>query len=151
MEISRHSIDIYSIYNYYILSIMGIVFEIIGGLFLSMEAIGLKRFTNFYRVIHKVSQWSKSSFLRMLLLISPLFILLMVGVFYNSRIIIGLMIPLNLLILTLSALIDNPEWYEKWIIIKTKEGKISPIGFLVIVLGNILQLISIIWQMFMNN
>lgn len=44
-----------SIYNYHVFLIMGIFFEIIGGLFLSMEAIGLKRFSNTYGFIQRLS------------------------------------------------------------------------------------------------
>lgn len=139
-----------SIYNYHVFLIMGIFFEIIGGLFLSMEAIGLKRFSSIYGFIHRLSKWSKKNILRMLALITPFFILLTLVLFSNSRILIGLIIPILFLIFLTSFLLDHPDYNEKWIIIKTKEGKIGPLGFLLIVFGNILQLISIIWQMSIN-
>lgn len=150
-DIFRTDLTNYNICNYYVLSILGIEFEIIGGLFLSMEAIGLKRFTKAYSIIYRISRWSKKNILRTLLVISPLFILLTVAIFSNVKVISELMLPLVFLIILTTLLLDHPDWYEKWIIFKTKNGQISATGFLIIVFGNILQLVSLIWQMSINN
>jgi len=140
-----------NVFNYHVFSIMGIFFEIIGGLFLSMEAIGLERFSRIYGFIHRLSRWSKKSLLRMFVLLTPLVFPLTLAILFNSKILIGLIIPIEFLVILITILIDHPEYNEKWIIIKTKEGKIGPIGFLLIVFGNLLQLISIIWQMAGNH
>jgi multisubunit Na+/H+ antiporter MnhG subunit len=139
------------IYNYYVISMVGIVFEIFGALFLSMEAIGIERFSKFYKYVYRISLWTKKSHLRTLILFLPFTILMILALILRSKILFGLMIPITNIPMLLSMLIDKPDWYEKWIINKTNGGKISPIGFLLIVFGNVLQLISIFWQMVSNN
>ncbi len=151
LNISILDMPVLYIYNYYVISMMGILFEIIGALFLSMEAIGLKRFSRFYQFVYRVSKWAKKSYFRMLILFSPFFTLMALALTLRSKIIFGLIIPITQIPMLISILIDHPDWYEKWIINKTNGGKISPIGFLLIVFGNVLQLISILWQMISNN
>jgi len=151
LDILRTDLSNYNIYNYYVLSIMGIAFEIIGGLFLSMEAIGLNRFTKAYNIIYVISNWSKKNMLRVFLVTSRLFILLTVAIFSSFKVISGLIVPIMFLIILTTLLFDHPDWYENWIIFKTKKGQISAIGFLIIVFGNILQFVSLIWQMSINN
>jgi len=129
---------------------MGIFFEILGVLFLSIEAIGLKRFTRAYNFISKLSKWSKRSFITMLVLNLPPFIFIIIGYVFKRELIIGLMIPILILNGIISFLLDHPDIYERWILIKTKEGKIGPFGFLLLLVGYVLQLVSIIWQMSPN-
>jgi len=133
--------------NYHVLIFMGLILEIFGALFLSMEAIGIQRFTRTYKYIYKISSWSKKNLFRLSLLSAPPFLLILIGFLFRIELLVGLSIPLLFLSSLTSILIDFPHLNEKWIIIKTKEGKIGPIGFLIIVLGNILQLISVVWQM----
>ena len=135
------------IYNSYLFSIMGILFEILGSLFLSMEAIGLDRFTKIFNGIKRISIWSKKSIWRISLLIIPFFVVITYGIFSQSRLIVGLTIPILLTLCLISSVLDLPNYYEKWIWIKTKNGGIGPIGFILILTGNLLQLINVIWQM----
>lgn len=140
-----------SVINCYQLSMMGIGFEIIGGLFLSMEAIGLNRFTNFYKFFYKLSAWGRKSLFRMSMILFLFSILMFGPVFINSRTLKALWIPIVCFGYIIVAILDHPDWYENWVIYKTKQGKISPIGFLIIVFGNLLQLFGLIWQMSLDN
>ena len=129
---------------------MGIFFEILGVLFLSIEAIGIRQFTRSYNFLSKLSKWSKRSFIRMLVLNIPPFIFIIIGYVFKRELLIGLMIPIFILNGIISFLLDHPDIYEKWILIKTNEGKIGPFGFLLILLGYVMQLVSIVWQMSLN-
>ena len=126
---------------------MGLQIELIGVLFISLEAIGIKRFTKVYNFIYLISHWSKKSLLRLFFISAPPLILVSIGVTLDIKLLTGLMFPILILSYALSFLIDHPEWMERWVLIRTKEGKIGPIGFILIVIGNLLQLTSVIWQM----
>jgi len=129
---------------------MGLLIEVFGVIFISLEAIGLKRFQRIFSLIYDASSWSKKSLKRLFLITAPLLTLIMIGVLADIKILTALAIPILILSQGISVLIDHPEWVEKWVLIKTKEGKIGPIGLIIILIGNLLQLISLIWQMSMD-
>jgi hypothetical protein len=41
-------------------------------------------------------------------------------------------------------ILENPNSFEKWVIIKTNEKEIGPVGFILLLIGNLLQLIKIL-------
>jgi len=116
-----------------------------------MEAIGINRFSNFFKIFHKLSEWGRKSSLRMGAILIPVSIFIFGPIFINSRTLKALWIPILCFGYLIVAILDHPDWYEKWVIYKTKQGKISPIGFLIIVFGNLLQLTSTIWQLSLDN
>lgn len=133
--------------TYNVLAIIGLLFQTIGTLFLSLESIGIQRFSNAYKVLYKISVWSKKSYLRMSIVILPFLTPLILGVFRGSKLMLALSFPSLIFVAALSSLIDSPKLYEALILRKAQEQKIGPIGFLITMWGTLLQLISVIWQM----
>lgn len=146
-EINTMNPNEISSFNYYTLMIIGLFFEIFGALFLSMESIGIQSFTNFYKFIYKMSKWAKESIYRMLVLSSPFIILIAIGIFMNDKTLLSLMIPISIISMLFSTIIDHPWFIENYIVNKTQDKKIGPIGFFIMIIGFLFQLTSVIWQM----
>lgn len=134
-------------FNYQVISLMGIILNIIGSIFLATEAIGLDKFSWFIDGFRRFSKWYKKSLFRMTILILPFFVIMGLGIWFNVKVLVGLFYPLLLLIFISSFLIDQPDFSEKWLNSATKEKRIGPYGFVIFVFGGLLQLISVIWQM----
>ena len=79
-----------SIFNQYSFMIIGILFEIFGALFISMEAIGINKFTKVYRYIYIISKWSGKSKWRAFLTTGILFIPIGLGIFFKIKILLTL-------------------------------------------------------------
>ena len=139
-----------SIFNQYSFMIIGILFEIFGALFISMEAIGINKFTKVYRYIYIISKWSGKSKWRAFLTTGILFIPIGLGIFFKIKILLTLFLLFMCLIWLWAFLFDRPESVEKFIIKRTKEGRIGPFGFLIMICGFLLQLISVVWDMCLN-
>ena len=131
----------------YSLSVMGIVFGILGALFLSMEVIGLDRFKTILRFNRNFSVWYKKSIKRMCAFLIPPFIILMIGGILENPIIIGLFLPILFFLFLFSFLVDNPELIEKWILIKSEKRTIGLFGFILLLIGSMLHLCSLVIQM----
>jgi hypothetical protein len=129
------------------LILMGLIFELFGALFLSMEAIRPRRFKKVFKYFKRYSDWIRAKFYRAFISIIIYLIPIMYSLYTGSDKLAGFVFPSVIIMLFMSELIDNPERYEKWVLIKTTKSEIGPIGFLFIVFGNLLQLISISWQM----
>jgi len=127
--------------------ILGLLFEILGALFLSMESIGLQIFSKYYNYIYRISKWSKKNILRMFLVMLPICSPVGFSIYFNNKVLIALLIPITILILASTIFIDHPTLFEKFVISKANDKKIGPIGFLLMIVGFSFQLISIIWQM----
>ena len=135
-----------NLFNQYSLPVMGIMFEIIGSFFLTLEAFGSNWTDIFFKKIIQFSNWTKRSLFR-LLIISFIFLLpFITAILFESKILIALFLPISFLILLSSTLIDDAQNLKKWTIIIINKKKISPIGFIMLLIGNILQLIAIIIQ-----
>lgn len=135
------------IYSYHTIALMGLMFELFGALFVSMEAIGVKNLNKPFNVIKKFSRWSQKSYWRMALASAPLIIIVTLSIIFNNGLIAGLIIPVMLLSFIISQLIDYPDHSKKWIKLRTTDGRIGPIGFVIFTIGAFLQMVSIIWEM----
>jgi multisubunit Na+/H+ antiporter MnhG subunit len=139
-----HSSDVL---NYYILRIIGIFCEGYGTFFLSLEAIGIERFTKFYGRIHKASKWLKKNKLRAiiasLLGISPVVLIIEL----NTKPFSLFLIPSAILLLVYITIIDTPAYFENLVLKKQRENKIGPYGFIIMLIGFLFHLISVIWEM----
>jgi hypothetical protein len=139
-----------NIYNYFTLAIIGLLFEILGAFLVSMESIGIEWFKKTYKVIYNYSTWSKKSLTRMILLIIPVFIPITFGIIFNSTPLLTIGIILILISGVFSLLVDHPDYYENIVIKRTNEHRIGPLGFIIMIIGFFLQLISVCWQMFVT-
>ena len=133
--------------NPYMVSIMGIMFEVLGALFLTIEAFGKNRVNKIFTLITKISEFSKKNFRNLILCNSPFILLIALGVIFDSEIFIGLIVPILILYHFVIFVLDNPKLIGLLFNKIIKEGKISPFGFIILLLGNLLQIISLIWQM----
>jgi hypothetical protein len=133
--------------SYYALMILGLIFEIIGALFVSMESIGLMNFRKTYNFIYSFSSWTKKSWFRMSVVVIPILLPLFFFIIYNYKIFLALYLPFFILMLLFTTLIDHPKRIEDYVINKTNEKKIGPIGFLIMIIGFLLQLSGNIWQL----
>ncbi len=130
-----------------VLIIMGIMFEVIGALFLALESFGSNRISKMMSFVNRLSRWSKQSFVNLFIVGSPLVILLSLAIFFEIEALVGLTIPILSLVIFHSVLMDNSSQIENWLLMKTTEKRISPIGFILLLIGNVFQIISVIWQM----
>ncbi|HBH49567.1 MAG TPA: hypothetical protein DDX98_13050 [Bacteroidales bacterium] len=132
--------DILYIYNPYLFSIFGIVIEVIGAGYLSIEAFGRDNLTNLELKFSRFSKWIKGS---RGLLVSIILIILSIptiGMFLGNKTMIGLTIPVCFFLAAFGILLDYPFSVNKL----QGNTKIGPKGFLLLLIGNILQLIKII-------
>jgi len=136
--------NISHVFNPYIFSIMGITFEVIGALFLSMEAIGIKKFASWYNRLKLFSKWSKSKYINLVIIFSPFFCILTLALFYDFVFFSALVIPIIVFFSLVLIVLEDPGSFERWVIIKTKEKEIGPVGFILLFIGNLLQLIKIL-------
>lgn len=136
-----------SFFNFQVVALMGIILNIIGSLFLATEAIGLEKFSLYIDKIRKFSKWFKKSLFRMAILIAPIFIIMLIGMLLNIKVLISLFYPIILLLFIASYLIDHTDYSEIWLTNASKEKRIGPIGFIILFFGSMLQMISVIWQM----
>ncbi len=132
------------------LIISGIIFEVIGAFILALEAFGKKRVKNIVKKIDNFSQWAKKRLINMLLVIFPFIGLTLIGFLFNSEVLVGLAIPFALLSIIQATIIDDARAIVDWESRPKKFKKIGPYGFILLLVGNLLQVISVIWQMAME-
>jgi hypothetical protein len=65
----------------------------------------------------------------------------------ENKLLLSLTTPIVIIIMLISMIFDHPDYFEKFILNKTSDKKIGPLGFLIMVCGFLFQLTSIIWQM----
>lgn len=147
MIVTLIKIEIPNLIDPFVIVLMGLIFEIFGTVFLSHKALGNLWFKQRFITIRKFSNWYKKSFLRMALIFICILIFLTIGIILNIKQIVVLFFPILLLVTFFSLLIDHPDFYEKWILQKTYENRLGPIGFKLIAFGVLIQIISILWQM----
>jgi len=134
------------LFDPYVLALIGVLFQIFGAIFLSFEALGKEWFTKRFNTIGKFSKWYTKSFKRMTLIIISIFALLTFGLIFNLKILVALFFPVIFFMGFFSVLVDHPKYYEKWVLKKSSEGRIGPIGFIVLAIGAFLQMLSILIQ-----
>lgn len=135
-----------SILNTDSLVLTGILFEVFGALFLSLESFGINLIQNIFKLFKKYSNWVTSKLMRMLITM-PLILLAILFLYTSNRIFFALFIPVIIFTVIESLIVDHTESVEKWIINATLNKKISPIGFVLLLIGNLLQVINYILNM----
>ena len=127
--------------------ITGIIFEIMGAFILALEAFGKKRVKNIVNRIDSFSRWSKKSMVNMFLATLVPMALVVLAIIIQSDILIGLVLPILILQLFQTFLIDDASSIVNWESRRKKVKIISPYGFLLLLAGNVIQVICVIWQM----
>ena len=133
-------------FNQNSLTVTGIMFEIFGTFILTLEAYGSKWLEKPIKKFVQFSNWTGSSFLASvvisLITISPFIAAGLLGNKTSQT----LLLPALILGLIIPTVFDDAEKLEKWASITFNNKKIGPKGFLLLLIGNILQLISTIIQ-----
>ncbi len=94
-------------FNQYSLSVMGIMFEVIGSFFLTTEALGGILMDRFLAKYINFSEWFRKSFLRLAIASSiPIISIIALGLF-KSKVPEPLSLPSLILILSFPILIDH--------------------------------------------
>ena len=86
----------------------------------------------------------KSLFRGLILLILLLPFLL--AQFIQSKMILSLLLPISVFILLFTTLVDESRNLANWTMVVINNKKIGPLGFIMLLIGNLIQLISIIVQ-----
>jgi hypothetical protein len=133
-------------FNQYSLSVMGIMFEIIGSFFLTLEAFGFKWIEKSLHYFVTFANWTRKSLLRTFIVVIILLFPFLSGMIFKSKVIVSLLLPMSVFILLFITLFDESKNLKQWTIIVINKKKIGPIGFIMLLIGNILQLISVIIQ-----
>lgn len=115
--------------------------------FLSMEAIGLNRFAKIYKFIESISDWCNRNPIKSLIFIIPPGALMILGFFLQCSILVALFFPVSILTLLFNHMIDLPLLYRKMFLRSVEDKTVGPLGFILLLIGNILFLISILGQM----
>lgn len=131
-------------FNQYSLSVMGIMSEIIGAFFLTLEAFGPKWVDNTIGKFVQFSVWSKKKAIRTLVL--ALIVVLPFVLASMSKILLSLLLPISIFILLFTTIVDDAGRIKKWATVSVNTKKIGPWGFIMLLIGNLLQLISTIIQ-----
>lgn len=130
------------------LVLAGILLEIVGSFFLASEALGSNVILKIFSVLNKYSNWTSDKLYRILLLsVVPFFGFLIYGFFYRTKLVTAITFPLIILYLLNMIVMDNNENVKNWFQITTKNKKISAIGFILLLFGNICQIISFIFKL----
>jgi hypothetical protein len=127
-----------------IVALMGIVLQIFGVIFLSYESLGEEWFKKRFITLEKFSQWYKKSLRRMIIIISSIYLGLLLGFIFNVKFLIALIFPVILFTSLFFLMIDHPLHFKKWVEKKHSERKIGPKGFILIVIGGILQIVYVL-------
>jgi hypothetical protein len=133
-------------FNQYSLSVMGIMFEIIGSFFLTLEAFGFKWIEKPLLRFIAFANWTRKSLLRTGIIVLILLLPFLSGMFLKSKTIAPLLLPISVFILLFTTLFDASKTLKEWTLIVINKKKIGPLGFIMLLIGNTLQLISIIIQ-----
>ena len=133
-------------FNQYSLSIMGIICEIIGSFFLTLEAFGFKWIEKPLKNFVHFANKSRKSLGVILVLGFVLIIPFILASIFKSSILGSLLFPASIFILVFTTLVDESHNLEKWTIVSINNKKIGPIGFIMLLVGNLMQLISVIVQ-----
>ena len=121
---------------------MGIMFEIIGSFVLNLEAFGSKWIEKPMKLFIKFSDWTGKRLYATIALQIILFTPIIAGIFFGNKTCTALFIPILFFNLLFIIIFDEPKRFEKWSTLKFNDKKIGPIGFILILIGNGLQLIS---------
>ena len=129
------------------LIVMGIMFEVIGALFLSVESFGAKRVIKYLNSYKKFVLWSKGNFGRFLLIsIAPL-LPIMYLTYRNESKLLAFTIPMLVAALLVAVMLDNSSqisnFFEKGL---RKKRTLSPVGFVLLLVGNLVQVVSVVLQ-----
>jgi hypothetical protein len=133
-------------FNQYSLTVMSIVFQIIGSFFLTLEAFGPVWLDNFLKRFLAFSNWARKSFIRLLIIIVPMMIPFLIAVRSQNKVLISLLLPFGIFILVFSTLIDEARHLKHITNVMINNKKITPIGFIMVFLGYLLQLVTTIMQ-----
>ncbi|MCU4188641.1 hypothetical protein M9Q43_05615 [Flavobacterium sp. HXWNR29] len=133
-------------FNEYSLTVTGIMLEIFGAFMLTLEAYGSKWLEKPIKKFVQFSNWTGSSFIASIIISLITIIPFIAAGFLGNKICQTLLLPALILGLIIPTLFDDAEKLEKWASITFNDKKIGPKGFLLILIGSILQLISTIIQ-----
>ena len=125
---------------------MGIMFEIIGSFILTLEAFGSKWIEKPIKLFIKFSDWTGKRFWASMLVSVIFLVPIIAGIFFGNKTCAALFIPILIFYLIFATLFDEAEKIEKWTSLSFNNKKIGPIGFILLLIGNGLQLISTIIQ-----
>lgn len=133
-------------FNEYSLSVMGIMFEIVGSFILTLEAFGAKWIEKPIKLFNKFSDWTGKRLWASMIISVILFLPIVIGVFFGNKTCAALFIPFLTVAIIFATLFDEADKIEKWASLSFNNKKIGPIGFILLLIGNGLQLISTIIQ-----
>lgn len=132
------------LFNYYSLAITGVMFEIIGSFFLTLEALGLNWIESPLKKFVRFSNKIRSSLIKVLIIAFILLFPFLTGDIFKNHILTALILPISIFILLFSTMFDEANNLKKWAILSINNKKIGPLGFIMLLIGNLLHLISII-------
>lgn len=135
------------IWNYYMLMVLGLIFEILGAIFLSLESIGFEFIKKLYGKFYSLSKWANKSTKRLLSLTISILMILNIILLFGPKVLLALFIPISFIITIIILTIANPMVFENVIKDKSNNNKLGPLGFIIMIIGFFFQLASIIWQM----
>jgi hypothetical protein len=133
-------------FNEYTLSVLGIMFEIFGSFILTLEAFGSSWMDKPIKLFVKFSDWIGKRFWASVMIGAILIIPIIIGAFFGNKICTALFVPLLIFNLVFATIFDEAEKLEKWASLSFNNKKIGPIGFILLLIGNGLQMISTIIQ-----
>ncbi|WP_290861687.1 hypothetical protein [Flavobacterium sp.] len=133
-------------FNQYSLSVMGIMFEIIGSFILTIEAFGSKWMEKPLKKFIQFSNWTGKSFIASISIVIIVLIPFTAAAFFGNKTCGALLLPFMIFVLLFTQIFDEPEKFEKWTLLSYNNKKIGPFGFILLLIGNGLQLISTIIQ-----
>ena len=138
--------------NPYMLIIIGIMFEIMAAFFLISAFYRNRIFQTFIRV----SIWSKKKAGNMIIVLIPALIPLIYfvyaeisGIKLNTT--VGLSIPIIIALVGYVSILDDSEKFKSLISRKDDKRQIGTYGFMMLLVGNIFQIIGVIWQANLSN
>lgn len=136
-----------ALFNQYSLNIMSILFQLLGSFFLTLEAFGPIWLDNFFKKFLRFSNWARASLLRLSLIILPLLTIpIIFSVLIPNKILTACLLPFLVFIVLFSTLLDEAKNLRHLTNVMINTKKITPIGFIMISIGYLLQLITTIMQ-----
>jgi uncharacterized membrane protein YgdD (TMEM256/DUF423 family) len=136
-----------ALFNQYSLSVMSVLFQIIGSFFLALEAFGAVWLDKFFNRFLTFSNWARKSLIRLLPITIAMMTPFFIAIKTQNKILISLLLPIGIFILLFSSLMDEARNLRYLTNVMINKKKITPIGFIMLLIGYILQLITTIIQM----
>lgn len=123
------------------------MFQIIGSFILTLEAFGPIWRDNFFNKFLAFSNWARKNIVRGLIISLLMVAPFVVAAETQNKILLSVLLPIGIFVLLFSTLLDTAGSLKKLTDSMINNKKITPIGFIMLLIGYLVQFVAAIKQM----